>query len=382
MVVHGAYPIGEPRVTREARVALEHGFEVEVLALRAPGEAAKETVDGVYVRRLPLHHYRGRGLGRMLFEYLSFAALASGWLALHPRRYKIVQVHNPPDFLVAAGLLPKLFRSRLIFDIHDLSPDMFLVRFDGRRGSRVVDRLLRVTERIATGIADAVITVHEPYRRELVERGVKAEKVTVVMNGLDEDLLPNLESVPESDVFRVVYHGTITHWYGVETIIEAAAEARNEIPDLRIELYGDGDSLPAVRQLVATRELLDRVSISGRYLPHHETLRAVSHAAVGVIPNLENRLNHYALSSKLFEYVMLGIPVVCSRLPTLEEHFSDEELLFFTPGDAAELAAALVSIARNPADAQARAERARSRCEEYRWHRSAERYAAVLESLL
>jgi glycosyltransferase involved in cell wall biosynthesis len=382
MVVHGPYPLGEPRVVREARVAGELGLEVEVLALRQPGDARSETVDGVTVHRLPIRHRRGCGPLRMFGEYVGFAALVSAWLALHPRRRRIVQVHNPPDFLAFAGLIPKLLGNRLVLDIHDLSPDLFSMRFDGKRGNRIADRALRLTEKAATRLADQVITVHEPYRRELIARGVKPDKVSVVMNSLDETLLPVPTARTENNSFRVVYHGTITHWYGVETIIEAAAGVLSEIPNLQIELYGEGDALPAVRDLVSRHGLNDRFFSSDAYLPHHETLAAVAGASVGVVPNLANRLNRFALSSKLFEYVMLGIPVACSRLPTLEEHFSDEELLFFSPGDADELAAALVSIARNPAGAQVRAERARSRCEEYRWHRSAERYAAVLESLL
>lgn len=378
MVVHGPYPIGEPRVTREAQVARELGLDVEVLALRRPGEVRSETVDGVLVHRLPIRHRRGCGLVRMLAEYLGFTTLATAWLALHPRRRRLVQVHNPPDFLVIAGLLPKLLGNRLIFDVHDLSPDLFAMRFDGKRGSRIADRLLKLTEKAATRLANQVITVHEPYRRELIARGVKPDKVSVVMNSLDESLLPDPAARAENNSFRVVYHGTITHWYGVATIIEAAARASSEIPGLRVELYGDGDALPAVRELASRYGLDGRFSSSGAYLPHRDTLAAVSGASVGVVPNLSNRLNRFALSSKLFEYVMLGIPVACSRLPTLEEHFGEDELLFFEPGDSADLARALTAIATDPASAARRAERARARCEEYRWHQSAKRYAALL----
>jgi len=71
----------------------------------------------------------------MLVEYLGFTVLATAWLALHPRR-RIVHAHNQLDFLAIAGLLPKLLGNRLIFDVHDLPPDIFSMRFDGRRGSR------------------------------------------------------------------------------------------------------------------------------------------------------------------------------------------------------------------------------------------------------
>ena len=198
-VVHGPCPLGEPRVVHEARVASELGLEVGVLALRQPGEARSEMVDGVTVRRLPVRHRRGCGLVRMLVEYLGFTALATIWLMLRPRRRRIVQVHSPPDFLAIAGLITKLVGNRFILDVHDLSPDIFSMRLDGRRGSRIADRLIRLTEKAATRLASQVITVHEPYRRELIARGMKPDKVSVVMNSLDETLLPDPTVRAKSD---------------------------------------------------------------------------------------------------------------------------------------------------------------------------------------
>lgn len=377
MLVHGPYPVGEPRVAREARVALERGLEVDVICLRADGDAARELVDGVHVIRLPLTHRRGRGFAAVLAEYVGFCILATGWLAARPFRYKVVHVHNPPDFLILAALVPRLFGARVLFDIHDLSPDLFSMRFEGRTGSGMAGRLLHATERFSAKLADEVITVHEPYRRVLASRGIESSKIHVVMNSLDEDLIPAV--TPHSgSVFRVVYHGTVTHWYGVETLVHAAERLRTSIPNLRVEIYGNGDAIPALRDTVRERSLEDYVWVSGRYMPHRETLRAVAGASVGVIPNLPNRLNRFALSSKLFEYVMLGIPVVCSRLQTLEEHFSDDELVFFEPGDVGDLARAIAVIFHQPEEALQRADRARMRCEEYRWAHSAARYAALL----
>jgi glycosyltransferase involved in cell wall biosynthesis len=119
--------------------------------------------------------------------------------------------------------------------------------------------------------------------------------------------------------------------------------------------------------------------MNGAYLPQAEVLRRAHGARVGVIPNLPSRLNRFALSTKLFEYVALGIPVVSAGLPTIREHFSDEEVLFFEPGDPAALAEALRQVARDPAAAAARAEAARSRYAEYRWPVHARRYLDVLE---
>ena len=228
---------------------------------------------------------------------------------------------------------------------------------------------------------DAVITVHEPYRRALIRRGVPAERVTVIMNTVDEARLPP-PVPPEPDVFRIVYHGTITPSYGVDLLVQAAAVAAREQPRLRLELYGEGDALPAVLKLGESLGLGSRLVADGRYRSHAEVLRSIAGASAGVVPNRPIALNQFALSSKLFEYVALGIPAVVADLPTLKEHFSDDEVRFFPAGATDGLAAALADVVGNPAAAARRAEHARRRYEKYRWPAQARRYLALLEELV
>jgi glycosyltransferase involved in cell wall biosynthesis len=381
MLVHGPFPL-DPRVSRAAKVALSEGYEVDVLATRQPGEPPEQDVGGVKVVRLPVAHEMGRGPLRLASEYLGFALLACPRLAWRAwkRRYTIVHVHNPPDFLIAAALVPKLLGSRVIFDVHDLSSDMFKMRFEGRRAAPVVDRLLRAVERWATQRADGVITVHDAYARELRRRGVPAERLTVVMNSVDEQSLP-ASAEPSEQEFRVVYHGTVTPSYGVELIVEAVAKLVEKVPHIRLDVYGAGDSVESARTRAAALGVAERVHLSGRYLSQPEVLERVRSASVGVIPNRPTQLNRFALSSKLFEYVALGVPVVSADLPTIREHFSDDELRFFRAGESGSLAEALLDVATDPTAARTRADNALRRYKAYRWPENAARYAGLLDRL-
>lgn len=383
MLVHGPYPLGEGRVAREALAALDAGWEVDVVATRLPGELAMEQVDGVRVRRLPIAHERGVGALAVAREYVGFTALAAATVARAAARssYDVVHVHNPPDFLIIAALLPALRGSRVILDIHDLAPELFAVRFDGRRGLGLAVDALRLIERFAARAASAVVTVHEPYRRALEERGVPQDKITVVLNSLDERLLPSAPSAPTENGFRVVYHGTITPHYGVDQIVEAVALVADEIEEVSLELFGDGDALGDVEARAAELGIADRVRLSRAYLPQREVLARIAGAAAGVVSARGLERNHAAVPTKLFEYARLGIPVVTADLRAIHDYFTPAEVRYYRADSSEALAEALRELAAAPAEARAMAAAARSRYEEYRWAASARRYIELLERL-
>jgi glycosyltransferase involved in cell wall biosynthesis len=339
-------------------------------------------VDGARAYRLPFDHVYGHGGLAVVSEYVGFSAAAAVQIARLNirRRYDIIQVHNPPDFLAIAAIVPKLRGARVLFDVHDLAPDMFNMRFQGRPGSELAERILRRVERLVARWSDAVLTVHEPYKNELGERGIDRDKITVLLNSVPEELLP-ASAARSGDEFRVVYHGTLTPHYGVGMLVNAVAHAVPDISGVVLDVYGEGDMLPEMRRRVDELHLGERVRFHP-LLPQRDVLAAVAGASVGVVPNLPVRLNKFALSTKLFEYVALGIPVVSSDLPTIRQHFTGEEVRYFEPGNPEALASALVEVFRDPDAASSRAAAARSRYEEYRWPIQAGRYQRLLGELI
>lgn len=384
MVVHSRFP-NDPRVHRATRMARGAGFEVDLVCLSEPGLPRREVLDEVRVWRLPVTHRRGVGAVRMVWEYAAFALLATFAVALRAGRrgYDVVHVHNPPDFLPIAALVPRLRGAKVIFDVHDLSPLMFQERFEGRR---LLLSLIHRLERLACRFADGVVTVHEPYREELAAHGVDPGKVTVVMNTPDEELIEAARHRAavrprEGQGWRAIYHGTITEWYGLPTLIRGAALARERIPDLRLAIIGEGDDLDRAHAAADELGLRDRVSFSDRYLPIREVLDLAAASDCGVIPNLPSALNDLTLSSKLLEYVALGIPVVAARLRTLAHHFADGEVTFYDPADPQALAEAMVWVHDHPEEARAKAQRAERRARAYRWSENRDRYVELLDAL-
>jgi glycosyltransferase involved in cell wall biosynthesis len=308
----------------------------------------------------------------MLFEYLAFCLFAALWLGARSMRgdVRVIHFHNPPDFLVFCGLPSRLRGTKLVLDIHDLTPHMFAVRVSGRAG-QVGSAVLLWIERLACRLADQVVTVHQPYLAELARHGVPDEKIHVVMNSVDPVVIDRARITPpfgrDPHTFTVAYHGTLTWWYGTDLILEAIETLRRQGLDVDGVILGDGDAVPSLLARAQEPLLSGHVELSARYLPIEQALATAARAGCGVIPNRPTQINRFALSSKLFEYVELCVPVVVARLDTLAAHFAEDEVTFFEPGNPDDLARAIRWIYEHPDEARAKAERARRRAEAYSW---------------
>jgi glycosyltransferase involved in cell wall biosynthesis len=370
-------------VQRQASAALDAGHEVDVVCLRHPGEPPRETVEGVEVHRLPISHDRTAGPARMATEYLAFLVLATATVArLHRRRrYDVVHVSNPPDLLIIAGLVPRLTGARLVFDVHDLTPDLFAWRFSGSRLKRLVVWALELQERMAVRLADTLMTVHDGCAHVLAERSARSgQDIVIVMNTFDERLLPAVaasRTVAWHRPVRLVYHGSLTRLYGVHTLVEAFAMS-GLAGQARLMIIGDGDERPILERQAADLGVAADVEFSRGFVPIREALERVSECDIGAVPFDDLPINRFSLPSKLFEYIALGLPVVCARTATIARHFDDDELFFFRPGDPHELARRLKEVVESPVEARVRIEKARLRYESYRWDRNKDRFLDVI----
>ena len=381
MIVDNYYP--DIRVERQARALVRRGHDVEVICLRGSGEPKRATVDGVLVHRVPIRRQRGMGLGSQAVEYVSFLAYAAAAVTVrHQRRpFDVIQAHNVPDFLVFAGGVAKLGRARLILDLHDLMPEFFASRFGGRMDSLPV-RAVKAEERISTAFADHVLTVTELWRQTLIDRGLSAAKVDVVMNVPDDGLFarrPPKEPRADGPV-TIVYHGTLTHRYGVDLLVRAFARLALEV-DVRLLIHGRGELVPEIERLIRELRIEDRVRLSTALLPTADLPRLILEGDLGVVPNRADVFTDGILPTKLMEYAALGIPAVVSRTTATQAYFDESMVRYVTPGDVEELTRALGELVADPRARLELATNAQRFSDRHRWETEADRYVEIVERL-
>jgi glycosyltransferase involved in cell wall biosynthesis len=359
-----------------------------VLGLRQPGGPATSEVAGVRVHHLDVQRHQGAGLGVYLREYLSFLVRAMvAAVRLHGHeRFALVQVHSLPDFLVFAALPLRLVGVPVLLDLHEAMPEFFRSRFPGA-SNPLVHRLLRFQERLSIAASTATITVNPAMRDRLVGMGVPAAKVGVVVNSpslgrFDAAAYPR-RAFREDGRLRLVYTGALTPTYELDVAIAAVARIAAARPDLDVglEVYGRGDTGPALEARAGGLGIADRVAFHGR-IPIEDVPAAVARADIGLAPTRHDKFTDMSLSTKVFEYAAMGKPVVASRLPMVEATFPPGTVATYTPGDPTEMAAAILTFADDPIAREAAVAGTAEIVRAGSWEREAEGYLSLVDRLI
>jgi len=385
LVVRQMYYDNDPLLRREVDALVDDGFEVEILCMRRDGETSHEQVGRIAVRRLPLSHVRG-GIGRYLYEYAAFLALAGTYVTfMHLRRpYDVVQVNTPPDTLVFCAIVPRLTGTPVILHLAETMPEFFATKFKTSLDTRAV-RLVGWFERLSIGFASTVITCTEQMREAFASRGSDPSRISVILNSADERVFDTERVAAQArvdDDFVLICHGTMEERYGLDTLVAATSILRDELPDLRVELIGGGTYRPILERMVAERGLEGRVTFSQGWVAMDDLVRAIQRADVGIVAMKRDPFRDITHCNKMFDFITMRKPVIASRTRAVEEYFGDECFELFESSNAADLARAIRRLHDDPARRASLVERATRRNELYRWPRQRAHYLRIVRSAI
>jgi glycosyltransferase involved in cell wall biosynthesis len=268
--------------------------------------------------------------------------------------------------------------TRVVVDVHDIMSHLALHRFKGLK-RRFASWALMLAERAVWLRVDHVITVHEAYREAIIESGVAPGRVSVVLNSPDPSLVrPALRKTPAANEFKIVFHGSVTERSGIVEAVLAMRLLVREVPRARLLVIGSGDHSGAVRRAIEESRLEEYVTHIDRYVPIHEVVELIADAHAAVVPNQRSRYTELMLPVKLLEYATLGIPVVATKLPLVQQYFNGGMVHLVERSQAELIAGGLAMLAQDPAYAQRLAATAQERVAEYRWSRYSRALAHAL----
>ncbi len=276
----------------------------------------EEDFHGVRVLRTWIYAAANRGKVRRSLAYGSFAAsaLTLAQLALPPSD---VLIATSPHFLTAvAGYgLARLRRLPFVFEVRDLWPESIVAVGALPAGHPVVQGLTLVEEQLYRA-ADEIVVVTQSFRERLVARGVPADKIDVVRNGVDLGrFTPSPRDTPLrakldlGDRLVVAYVGTHGMAHGLSAVLDVARGllARD---DIRFLFVGEGAERASLE--ARARELgLTNATFLGA-LPRDAITEVYATADICLVPLRKTELFETVIPSKIFEILAMARPVVIS----------------------------------------------------------------------
>jgi glycosyltransferase involved in cell wall biosynthesis len=280
--------------------------------------------------------------------------------------FDVIHIANPPDLLFLVALPYKALGRPLIFDHHDICPELYESKFK-KRGP--MHALLRLFEKLTFRFSDVVISANETFKELAINRGGKYPDDVFTVYGVPD--LTKFKRVPKTDVedtITVGYVGVMGAQDGVDNLIRAVAALRNEsgLPRFTCRFVGAGPELASLKALAQSLGVADVCQFTG-FLSGEALLAALSSFDIGVIPDPYDTYNDKISMCKVFEYATLGMPIVAFELAETKRLLGDAAR--YAPDHTPEgLASALAALLKDEYLRRNHAERALERARtHFRW---------------
>lgn len=389
------YP-DDPLVRRTAEAAASAGYEYHVVCSMRDAQPSYEVCNGVHVHRIAIPRLNGAPIGRIsgmplgttivLWSIFSLFAFVTVTRLDAKLKFNLVHAHNMPDFIVFAGIVPKLRGARIILHVQDVSPELTASRATGLVG-KIAYWLAQMQEQISLHFADHVLTIGWTLEELLRKRGVPRAKVSSILNSADPNVF---RAEKRTQLFLgeptakrpliLLYHGTCAARCGLHTAIHAVAKARGTAPHVRLHIMGAGDALSSLKELAQRLTVADRVVFFPPG-PVDAVVDFIAHGDVGIIPYPSDGFMDLVLPTKAYEFALMGRPMIASNLPGIRSMFGPSSIVLCEPSSADSFAGAIIEVYRSPEKRAELAKGAEQDNMNYRWELMADRYRQLLATL-
>jgi glycosyltransferase involved in cell wall biosynthesis len=305
----------------------------------------KETIDGIPVHRSSIYVSRNTALIKRLANYFSF--VSSSWYSAG-RRIKPVDViicESPPLFLgITAVMLKRKWKCKLVFNVSDLWPEsaekMGIIKNRAiiKRSYKLANWIYR-NANLITGQTQGII--------ETIRQMQPQKKLFWFPNGVDLAKFNNhTPQQTNGDKFTLLYAGIIGHAQGLEIILQAADQLKQQT-DIHFYVIGDGPVKETLIELKQRLQLCNITFIDNQ--PSEKIMQWLHSCDAYIVPLRRLDLFKGAIPSKLFEPLALGKPILLGVEGEAKELFIDQAKggLFYEPENAHELTKAITTLYNN-----------------------------------
>lgn len=371
------------RVMRYAEALVQDGYDVEAIVLRRELQPKEEIVNGVKVLRIQRRIKNESGRYSYLSRILRFFIRSMLEVTYRHLKqpYDIIHVHSVPDFEVFAAFIPKLRGTKVILDIHDIVPEFYAAKFSVGQDSLVFSAL-KLIEKLSASFANHVIIANDLWLDKITARSTTRDKCSAFINYPDLSVFnPGLRVNRADTKFIMVYPGTLNWHQGLDIAVKAFALAKNDVPNLELHIYGEGSAKHEIQKLIEELQLNNQVFVRSP-LPLRDIASVMANADLGVVPKRNDSFGGDAFSTKILEFMALGVPVVVADTRIDKHYFNESLVRFFKAGDENSLALEMVDAYKNSGLNARLSAKALEYAQENSWDRKKGDYLKIVNRLV
>ena len=310
------------RVWLEATTLKKYGATVSVISPKGKKKYREKeiVIDGINVFRYSAYEAKE---GVLSFVWEFFYCFLMTFLLTFKVFFKVgfdvIHACNPPETFFIIGLFFKLFGKKFVFDHHDLSPEMFLAKYnkDPEDGG-ILYKILLLLEKLTFKTADVVITTNNSHKKIAIERGgLDEDRIFVVRSGPDVNRFKIFEPINElkrGKKYMVCYLGEMCKQDGVDYLIDAAYLIENKYrrDDILFLMIGGGPEQPKMVEYAKSKGVKN-IFFTGR-ISDEELSKYLSTCDVCVDPDPKNLWSDKSTMNKIMEYMYFSKPIVAFDL--------------------------------------------------------------------
>lgn len=373
------------RVWQEACALRDAGYRVSVICPRMRGyNEPYEELEGIRIHRHWISSEAG-GLVGFLAEYASalWGETVLAWRIWRKDRFQVIHLCNPPDLLFLVALPFRWMGARVVYDLHDVWPEMFEAKFQ-RRG--LLYQMVKWCERLTFATAHVAIATNESVRDFGLQRGgKKPEEIFVVRTSpkaIDTSVPANPE-LKKGKKYLVGYIGVMGDSDGLEYLLRAIAHIVHEEKreDVRFLLMGTGPDYDRLLGLRTELGLENSVEMPGRVSDHFLS-QALQTMDLGVSCDPINDYNQHCTMNKVLEYMAFGKAQVMFELKE-GRYSAGDAAVYVDANDPVKYARAVLDLLDDPEKRERLGRLGRERLQkELNWERSTENLLAAYRRAL
>ena len=372
----------DTRVMMYAESIAARGDQVDVICVRREGNPCHEVLKSVNVFRIQKREVNEKSKWSYFMRIVGFFVISSIFLTKRFVKvgYDVIHVHSVPDFEVFAAIIPKIFGARIILDIHDLVPELYANKFKVSKGSLIYKALIMI-ERLSNGFADHVIIANHLWKKTLSDRSIRNGKCSVFLNYPNSSIFYERKNVVKGGNIKMIYPGTLNRHQGVDIAVKAFKIIQDEVAEAEFHIYGEGPEKPMLQELVS-KFGLDRRVLFKSFLSIDKIAKVMAESDIGIVPKRNDGFGGEAFSTKILEFMALGIPVIVSATKIDRYYFNDSVVMFFNPEDMKDLADKMLLLIKNREIRERLAENALYFASSYSWDKKKQEYFDLVDSLV